>query len=161
MQLCLYSNLTYMCACRTHLDLGGCVIRGLSVKVTDEVTGKFCISSGFKHGFTLPIPHSILHVVSMKLKIEKRVNAKQNVLKVSQVSICIQTSWTWMKSYYVCYQEAVLYLISTAWMNVWGTPCTLPMMPLHMWMRRWVGTAEHSPVLFSAGWLEFCTEAEI
>lgn len=64
---------------RTDLDLGGCVLRGLSVKVTEDVTGKFCIISGFTQGFILPISHSILHVVSIKLRIGKRINGKHNV----------------------------------------------------------------------------------
>lgn len=77
---CIYTIIKLnMYAFRTNLDLGGCVIRGLSVKVTEEVTGKFCISSGFTQGFILPITHSILHVVSIKLRIGKRMNDKHNV----------------------------------------------------------------------------------
>lgn len=151
-----------MHAFRTNLDLGGCVIRGLSVKVTEEVTGKFCISSGFTQGFILPITHSILHVVSIKLRIGKRMKGKHNVqtsiMHLDTLSSNINEKLSFLISGQ--WDDKSLYLISTAWITVWGTPCTLPKMTLQTCMWRWVGTAEHSPLLPSAGWLEFCSDAE-
>lgn len=55
----------------SHLDMGGRVLMGASVKVTEEVTGKVCVSSGVTQMLPRAASHSILHVDTLKLKEEE------------------------------------------------------------------------------------------
>lgn len=121
----------------THLDLGDWVLLGASVKVTDEVTGKVCVSSGFMQMVPWAASHCNLHVDALKLT-DKEIRL---ILKhISKQMIQVLT-----------------YFNSTAWIIFCGTPFMVFMTTLLMWMCRWAGTLEHTPLRSTVVWLEFCT----